>query len=225
MTTSYEQVAAEYYDPDLHPTCHNLRVGSEIGLRGVFESLRPGSALYLELGAGASLAEHEAFDNATVVCVDLNPAMLAHSTRGSLAVADAFELPCRSAAFEGVFGSLIDPFNVPALYDEVRRALRPGGCFAFTVPDVTWVRHNQAADELPPHSAGITLQSGETVIVPSYVWSYAEQENRLLEAGFSDISRIDVPVQAIDRSRLSRRFLGDDGEPGFAHVVSVYRAA
>lgn len=225
MTTSYEQVAAEYYDPALHPTCHNLRVGSEIGLQTVFESMEPCSAPYLELGAGASLAEHAAFNKAMVVCVDLNPAMLAHSTAGKLVVADAFRLPTRSAAFEGVFGSLIDPFNVPELYAEVLRVLRPGGCFVFSVPDVTWVRHNQAADELPPHSAGITLRTGETVIVPSYVWSYGEQEHHLREAGFSDVSRSDVPIDAMAPESLSRRFLDDDGKAGFAYVVSVYRAA
>lgn len=225
MTTSYEQVAAEYYDPALHPTCHNLRVGSEVGLQEVFESLEPCAVPYLELGAGASLAGHAVFSSAVVVCVDLNSAMLAHSTAGYLAVADAFQLPTRSAVFEGVFGSLIDPFNVPELYAEIRRVLRPGGWFVFSVPDVTWVRHNQAAEALPPHSAGITLLTGETVIVPSYVWSYAEQEHHLREAGFSDVSRIDVPVDALAPESLSRRFLGDDGKAGFEHVVSVYRAA
>lgn len=225
MTSSYGRVAAEYYDTELHPTCHNLRVGSEFGLHQVFAALTAVSARYLELGAGASLAEHATFNDATVVCVDLNMGMLAHSTTGLFAVADAFRLPSPAAVFDGVFGSLIDPFNLPALYAEVRRVLRPGGRFAFTVPDVTWVRHNQVADRLPPHSAGITLQTGETVVLPSYVWSYDEQENHLREAGFGYVRRIDIPIEVIGSGKLSRRFLGGDGEPTFERLVSVYEAA
>jgi SAM-dependent methyltransferase len=225
MMSSYDRVAAEYYDAKLHPTCHNLRVGSEFGLNAILNELTAASAPCLELGAGASLAEHVMFSDATVVCIDLNPGMLAHSTTGLLAVADAFRLPCRDAVFDGVFGSLIDPFNVPALYTEVRRVLRPGGRFAFTVPDVTWVRHNQATDRLPPHSAGITLQTGDTVVLASYVWPYAEQQHLLNEAGFRHVRRIDVPLGVISPVELSRRFLGDDGKPAFERLVSVYEAA
>jgi SAM-dependent methyltransferase len=225
MTNSYERVSAEYYDAQLHPTCHNLRVGSEFGLRRLLSGLATEPARYLELGAGASLAIDSRFNDATVVCVDLNPGMLAHSTAGLCVVADAFMLPSPPAAFDGVFGSLIDPFNVPALYNEVRRVLRPGGRFAFTVPDVTWVRVNQATDELPLHSAGITLQTGETVVLASYVWSYAEQERHLREAGFCDVRRIDVPLGIISPDKLSRRFLSADGKPAFEWLVSAYEAA
>ncbi len=225
MTTSYEQVAAEYYDATLHPTCSNLRTGSEFGLQQIFDVLPATPMSYLELGAGASLAEHAIFKDAAVAYVDLNAGMLAHSAADSLVVADALNLPFGDAVFDGVFGSLIDPFNLPALYTEVRRVLRPRRRFAFTVPDVTWARHNQAVDQLPPYTAGITLRSGEIVVLPSFVWSYEEQADQLREAGFGYVRRFDVPVDVVEPCSLSRRFVGDDGKPAFKRLVSVYEAA
>ncbi len=220
----YERGAAEYYDHDLHPTCHNLRVGSDAGFELVSDVFVTTPGPLLELGTGAStLADHSQFVDRMCIGIDRNIGMLTHSL-GLLAAADALALPFREASFSGVYGSLVDPFNDPAMYSEARRVLKPGGSLIFTVPDVTWVRHNQRSNRLPAHTAGFTLQSGETVLLPSRVLACAEQEDQLRRAGFRTVRRVQVPISAIPRSRLSSRFLGSDGSPVSSDIVSVYVA-
>lgn len=222
----YERVANEYYDSALHPTCANLRTASDFGLQSVLARSDISRLRCLELGAGeSSLATSLNASPLLAVCIDLNPGMLAHTpTRTHASVADARTLPFADDTFDFVVGSLVDPFNVTSVYAEADRVLRSGGQFIFTVPDVIWVRHNQMSDSLPEHTAGLTLQDGETIILPSYVWPYEEQQRRLLAAGFASVQRLDVPLAVIDRSDLSRRFLDSAGEPAFEYIVTVYSA-
>lgn len=221
----YERVASEYYDERLHPTCANLRRASDVGLAHVLAEGCAARERYLELGAGASSFSTLDMVNASMVCVDLNLGMLRNvpSDAGAV-VADATKLPFDSDSFIGAVGSLIDPFNTPDLYVEARRVLTPGGRLVFTVPDVRWTRANQIADSLPPHTAGITLSDGSVVLLPSYVWDFSDQAEMLVAAGFADVRRYDVPIEALGDGTISRRFLGEDGLPAFPFVVSVYQA-
>ncbi len=217
----YERVAEEYYDADLHPTCANLRTASDHGLGLIAERLaRPGRRL-LEIGAGSSaLTGRPELADQPITCIDLNYGMLA-STSGSRVRANALRMPFGDGCFHAVYGSLVDPFNSVELHRECRRACTPSGLYAFTVPDVDWVRHNQSSIGLPRHTAGFTLATGETVLLPSRVLAFERQVAELHEAGFATVEVLRIPSSTIPRQQLSPRFLREDGQ-AVGHIVTLY---
>lgn len=96
----------------------------------------------LELAAGTGLLTRELVaTGARVTATDLNPPMVAwgseHVLGASWSQADASDLPFDDASFDAVacgFGVMFFPDRVRA-YSEVRRVLRPGGAFVFSVWD------------------------------------------------------------------------------------------
>jgi hypothetical protein len=176
IQASYDQLADEYYDAELHPTCANFREGSKalIG-EWLTASHRP---TICEIGAGKSIvvevaAEEERLDPISLVLVDESVRMLRHSnTGGSFVVADACALPT-SATFEVIVASLGDPYNVPAFWGEVARACEPGADVFFTTPSYEWAttfRDPDAAEQ-----ADFVTTSGEHVWIPSYIASASDQ--------------------------------------------------
>jgi malonyl-CoA O-methyltransferase len=98
----------------------------------------------LDLGAGtghASKALRHRYRGAEVIALDLSPNMLAQAERKQRwlrrfdpVVADAHRLPVKDASVELVFSNLLlewchDP---DAVFQEVRRVLKPGGLLTFT---------------------------------------------------------------------------------------------
>lgn len=53
-------------------------------------------------------------------------------------IGSAASMPYRSATFDGVLGSLVDPFLNASFLAEAHRVLRPGGWLAFTTPASDW---------------------------------------------------------------------------------------
>jgi SAM-dependent methyltransferase len=222
--SNYDRVAAEYYDAVLHPTCANLRTATEIGFRKRALDLRGAGGRFLEIGCGSPvLASSAVFEHQHLVSIDLNAEMFRDS-HGVIAQADVHELPFRRRCFQGVFGSLADPYNTRDMYLEVKRVLTDGGRFVFSVPDYTWSRLNQSRGGLAAHTAELTLATGERVVLPSRVYEYDEQVTRLLECGFGEVQVTHVAMSELDSVGLSSRFLDDSGQPTVESVVTLYAA-
>lgn len=98
----------------------------------------------LDLGAGtghSSKALRHRYRGAEVVALDLSPGMLARAERKQAwlrrfdpVIADAHRLPVKDASVELVFSNLMlewchDP---DAVFQEIRRVLKPGGLLTFT---------------------------------------------------------------------------------------------
>lgn len=108
-------------------------------------ALRPDEVLEIAAGTGV-LTRHLAAElpaQARIIASDLNATMLdMAATLGTgrpveWRLADAMDLPFADASFDLVacqFGAMFFPDKAQA-YAEVRRVLRPGGCFVFNVWD------------------------------------------------------------------------------------------
>jgi ubiquinone/menaquinone biosynthesis C-methylase UbiE len=119
-------------------------------------ALRPGRVLETAAGTGVvtrALADALPAD-CEIIATDLNPPMLERAAQvGTVRpvqwqVADAMKLPFPDRHFDVVvcqFGVMFFP-DRPQAYAEVRRVLRPGGCFLFDVWDD--IAHNELADEV-----------------------------------------------------------------------------
>lgn len=98
----------------------------------------------LDLGAGtghASKALRHRYRGAEVIALDLSPGMLAQAERRQAwlrrfdpVIADAHRLPLQDASVELIFSNLLlewchDP---DAVFQEIRRVLKPGGLLTFT---------------------------------------------------------------------------------------------
>lgn len=103
----------------------------------------------LDIGCGGGLlseALHE--DGASVSGVDVSAASIREAQRHARGrqlaidyrIADATALPFPNASFDLIVASevLEHVANVDAVLDEVARALKPGGIFAFDTPNRTW---------------------------------------------------------------------------------------
>src|SRR5262245_49600916 len=118
MVTRYSEIAGEYYDAEAHPTIANLRSATEVGLAKLAKDLRRGGRVFCETGCGRPmLRSHPEFRDALVVGVDASYEMLRHAEPPVLQ-ATVLALPFRSASFDGLFGSLADPYNTEEFYRE-----------------------------------------------------------------------------------------------------------
>jgi malonyl-CoA O-methyltransferase len=98
----------------------------------------------LDLGAGtghSSKALRHRYRGAEVIALDLSPGMLAQAERRQAwlrrfdpVIADAHRLPVKDASVELVFSNLMLEWchNPDAVFQEIRRVLKPGGLLTFT---------------------------------------------------------------------------------------------
>jgi SAM-dependent methyltransferase len=118
----------------------------------------------------------------------------------SFAWADAKRLPFRDSCFDMIVASLGDPYNEAPFWSEAFRVLRPGGQVFMTVPAFSWSRRFR--------TNGLTSQAefishnGSPVLVPSHIYSSADQADLVQRAGLelSDVSSVgasDIPSFAL----------------------------
>lgn len=221
---AYDLVAREYYDETMHPTCANLHDATRIGVSTLASVFVASGKDFCEVGSGQSmLADVAPGIKNGIVSIDLNWNMLIRSN-GLRVLGDATNLPFAAETFDGVFGSLADPYNVPDFHREASRVLRPNGQLMFSVPSVDWVRHNQHREGLAGVGAVFRMQDGAEVRLPSFVYGHAEQQAQLEAAGFCDVVRCPVTWRELGDREVSARFRDEAGKLVSPVVVDIYIA-
>jgi SAM-dependent methyltransferase len=182
-SASYAVLAAEYYDPNLHPTCASFRAASRTLLEQLIDLAAVDGGAICEVGAGSSLlapllADHH-FPLGALLITDDSVEMLSHSQEweragATLNVASAYDLPVADGSLELVMASLADPYDIDELWQELRRVLAPNGRIVLTTPAWEWAaRFRTSAGEI--QEAWFTSSTGELIAVPSYVRPPAEE--------------------------------------------------
>jgi SAM-dependent methyltransferase len=221
---AYERVAYEYYDRTLHPTCANLRDASWHGFSKMAAAFFRDDDDFCEVGSGDGMLGKMPKAGRRIVSADPSPAMLGRNL-GRVIQAEASDLPFADESFDGVFGSLADPYNQPAFYNEAWRVLRKGGRLLFSVPDVRWVRFNQRREGVTEPVAILRLSDGTSVSLSSHVYEIEEQIDLLRTAGFSDVSSRSIGWAEIRHcGSISHRFFDQTGVLVSGDVVTMYLA-
>ena len=217
---SYEDVAGEYYEPALHPTCASLRELSLNYMLPRMARLMAGDGRLVEIGAiGSVLAPAAAaagVDMSRVVLIDSSPAMLGHSSawaaRGArLIEADAAVtgLPGGSAGL--VVAALGDPYNEPAFWREVARILRPNGACLFTAPSFEWASRFRPEGE--GEQAEFLRRDGAILLMKSNVPNRAGQAAMLAAAGLAMDDEQGLTTSALDLAPAPKLLCVPPGTP------------
>ena len=185
---SYSDIASEYYDEALHPTCANFRQLSLRYLNKLLERGEPftasSSQSILETGAGlsvfAGLISSEIALNNKLVLQDRSCEMLAHSLNANVGpaeyiVCDARQIPVQENEFDLIVSSLADPYNDSHLWGEISRVIKPGGSWILTTPSIDWAGQFREKEELK--FAEFLRADGQIFSVPSFTYSVGQMIN------------------------------------------------
>lgn len=229
---TYEEIAAEYYDPRRHPTCANFREASAWVLGGWLRRFPVAAGRSCEVGAGDSLLAELLADAGAglegLVISDASPSMLRYSARWAgrgarLVLGPAESLPFPDAGFDLLVSSLGDPYNVPAFWAEVFRVLRPGGLAFFTTPSCQWATAFRSGDGDEIMSAEFETSGGQTVRVPSWIYPAEEQVRLIEDHRLAVLETVHVRRSALKGTRISQKLLPEEA-PSLS-VVTGYLAA
>lgn len=227
--SGYEALAGEYYNPERHPTCANLREGSWILLAKWLESVQVERSDFCDVGCGKSiLAELVAprlADLRNIYLIDSSLSMLAYSRHWAkhgahliLGKAEHLPLPDRSVDF--LVSSLGDPYDVEAFWREAQRVVRPGGCVLYTTPSYEWSESFRIDDESRRREAEFELADGRRVVVPSYILPIGQQI-ALIERHHMSVREVaEIPMSALREHPISPKLVPRRGPQ--ASVVTGY---
>jgi SAM-dependent methyltransferase len=204
---TYSDVALEYYNAGLHPTCANFREASQYFLAPWFVKLIQIRSRVLETGAGHSIVSDWLHDSGKRVSIfvasDVSLRMLSNSPRfgsGSVyCLCDAKQLPFANNSFDVIVSSLGDPYNSAEFWRETARVLSPGGHVAFTTPSFEWAQQYRNGIDF----AEFVMNDGEVVTVPSRIEEQREQERLIECAGLSVVSKRHIFEYEIQKTRRS----------------------
>lgn len=189
---SYSDIASEYYDEALHPTCANFR---QLSLRFLNRLLKRDELLsasssqsILETGAGLSVFAGSTLSEIVLenklVLQDRSSEMLAHSQSANVEpadylVCDARQIPAQENEFDLIVSSLADPYNDSQLWDEISRVIKPGGSWVLTTPSIDWAGQFREKEELK--FAEFLRADGQLFSVPSFTYP-VDQMIKFVEA-------------------------------------------
>jgi ubiquinone/menaquinone biosynthesis C-methylase UbiE len=222
--TTFDAVAAEYYDATRHPTCANFRAASQILLTR-WSSVFEGYPEICEVGAGKSLVAESLSTKQprleNLMLTDESVTMLNYSKpfviRGArLNVARAENLPVRPRSIDVLVSCLGDPYNGFRFWREVARVLSPKGRVLFTSPSYEWaLAYRGQSNNTVPGFAEFELVDGTRMELPSYILSQDQQIRLLRECGIAVIERLTVRADELGDQFLSRKLLipGNSGLP------------
>ena len=203
--STYDDVAAEYYDAVRHPTCANFFELSAAFLAPRIQKYASAAKAILEVGTGRSIVAPIVAANklplSHVTLLDQSPRMLENSQdwerRGArLLVADAASTGLPHTSFELIVSSLGDPYNDASFWQEVGRLLDSGGVCLFTTPAWEWSQRFRA--ESHRRVAEFVLAGGAKALVRSDIPSVATQSEMIDGAGLY----VDE-VQVLNAAQLS----------------------
>lgn len=204
IVSSYEDMAAEYYDPRRHPTCGNFADLSQQILVSRIQKHVQAASNTLEVGAGRSVVAPvmvtEGLPLANLTLLDLSPRMLKHSRKWTshgthFIVGDACNTGLPTAKFQLIVSSLGDPYNYPTFWQEITRLLDRAGVCLFTIPAPEWAARFRAWSD--PATAEFLLANGARVLVRSNIPPIEKQIEMITMAGLrvdemQDLSSVDL---------------------------------
>lgn len=205
VVTSYDALAAEYYDAGRHPTCANFR---EASLKLIERMLRVDTILRCcEVGAGDSILAEVAVErngNADgLLITDASLAMLEYSRRwqthgATLMVAQACGLPVRDHSLHLLVASLGDPYDGASFWREAARVLEPAGLCFLTTPSWEWAQRFRIGGH-PNDLAQFELADGRTVAVPSLLRHPHDERKMIRRQGLVVIAEAEVALKTLSR--------------------------
>jgi ubiquinone/menaquinone biosynthesis C-methylase UbiE len=208
-TQTYDVIAQEYYDAQLHPTCSNFNQLSRVYLNrhlDVFLRRRP----VLEIGAGhsavAELLQAAGAPLRGVLITDSSSGMLSHSSKwaaqgAEFSVTNAEHMDATSESFDVLVSSLGDPYNTIQFWAEAARVLRRNGIAIFTTPSFQWaVRYRAVHGHGLLDKAEFRLQDGSQVLVPSKILPLRGQIEMIESAGLVVVDFQDLGADELDGS-------------------------
>jgi SAM-dependent methyltransferase len=230
--SSYDPIAAEYYDPAKHPTCADFRDATAALLDEFLSPIAAAPLPCLEIGAGKSLLA-EAFQArgwpiAGLTLTDASPAMLAHSNGWAAegarlipAAIEALDLP--AGGFRAIFACLGDPFNDADLWQNIERWLAPQGICFFSSPAHEWAARYRPAFQSGQTGLAEFIVNGKTLAVSSTILPQPAQ-TALIESAGLRVSRISSFTHAAFGGRARSPKINLPGIADDTPIVTAYIA-
>ncbi len=210
IVASYEALAEEYYNVNLHPTCANFRHLSQRYLSDQLNGTSVGRHI-LEVGAGRSiaaeiLAPYGALTDLTIT--DQSNGMLSHSQKwktagATLATADARHLPESLRGMTTVVASLADPYNDKEFWMSVQRVLISGGRILLTMPAFEWAASFRENSSFPIEQAEFITVEGRACAMPSLIPPLHQQVAMMELAGFTLLSYSALTLKDLEGCSIS----------------------
>jgi len=207
--STYEALAAEYYDSSRHPTCANFRQASLLVVTEFLESARHSpTGLWCDLGAGDSVLLEAMdrnpwrVDHRRIMLIDASQRMLLHTPRARLrgerlvlAQVDELPLPDRSVGL--VIASLGDPYNLPSFWHELGRVAEIGAVVCYTTPSYQWALSYRTVEGSPDDRARFLLSDGNIVEVDSIILPPERQVRMCENSGFVVDQIVEISVSQL----------------------------
>jgi SAM-dependent methyltransferase len=206
--STYDVIAAEYYDSDRHPTCANFgELSTKFLHPNIIKYLRLATRV-LEVGAGRSVvapimaAQMLPLTNLTLL--DKSPAMLEHSRKWKrqgavFLIRDARDTGLAAGSIQLIVSSLGDPYNDPEFWQEVRRLLDDNGICLFTIPAPEWAERFRAGSD--SKTADFFLKNGRTVLARSFIPPRQQQATMITDAGLHILEVKDLSAELLSIPR------------------------
>jgi hypothetical protein len=184
---SYDKVAGEYYDEDIHPTCADFRSASQIYLKQFFQQIKP-SGRTADVGCGKSQVAN--FQNRDLVLIDKSEEMLRWSEPNfDMRLRDVERESIGVLEFDWIFSVLGDPYNSLATWKNLHAALKVDGQCVFIVPSYDWAyKFRLASKDEKQDFARFLTSKGEVVFLRSLIVEPEEQVRMIADAGLSLVS-------------------------------------
>jgi len=189
---TYEAIASEYYDPNLHPNSRGLGVGSRIACLRLAQSIPKHFKLVIEIGPGREPLS-DLFESEGRIYVDSSPTMLAFSsdrpdTTKTIGRADTMLAPDSCADL--ILAGLGDPYNDAGFWKEAARKLKSTGLCIFTTPSYEWALTYRTVERSLPDTARFVRSDRKVINLPSFIFS-AAQQSEIIEASGLIVTRIE----------------------------------
>jgi ubiquinone/menaquinone biosynthesis C-methylase UbiE len=224
---AFDEIAAEYYDSNRHPTCANFRFASSLLLSRWLDDYR-GEPL-CEVGCGksvvAEILSQQDRPLTDILLTDDSAAMLDYSRvwtacGAQLKVAGADTIPVESRSLRYLISCLGDPYNNRSFWKEAVRVLRAGGQVFFTTPANDWASAFRQANDR--YEAEFELADGRYIPIPSYIYSESDQIQLIEETGLRVVAVATIVIKDLAGQRLSTKLLENRGPE--AGVVAGFAA-
>jgi hypothetical protein len=219
---AYRNVASEYYDEKLHPTCANFRAASKLVFEKRAASFRRKELTVLEVGAGKSLYAEVCPEwrelNQSLTLNDSVPEMLTYSHKviregATVLVGDISHLPMPPASIDLLVSSLGDPYNVNEFWLKCTNLLRTDGLVLFTTPSYAWARIFRDQEANSMYNAEFVTSKGHVYGMPSYILEKTKQlslmeAHDLLVVGSGNVTLDDIQTEIVSEKLLEAKSLG-----------------